>query len=125
MAKTVLVVDDNPVIRKAVSNLFMSEADFDVCGQAQNGREAIERAQELRPDLIIMDLSMPVMNGFEAARFIKAKMPDVRIVMFSEYSAAIEQREAQSAGIASLVSKSQHASTLIDEARSLWTENAA
>ena len=57
MAKWVLIVDDVEIIRRAVSELFKSEADFDVCGEAENGREAIEKAQELHPDLIVLDLS--------------------------------------------------------------------
>ena len=67
MAKSVLIVDDVEMIRRAVRELFTSEADFDVCGEAANGQEAIERAQEFHPDLIVLDLSMPVMNGIDAA----------------------------------------------------------
>jgi two-component system chemotaxis response regulator CheB len=58
-------VDDNPLVRQAVCELFTREGDFDVCGEAENGREAIEKAQLLRPNLIVTDLSMPVMNGLE------------------------------------------------------------
>jgi chemotaxis response regulator CheB len=60
----VLIVDDNASIREALCELFKREADFAVCGDAENGKEAIEKAKELRPDLIVLDLSMPVMNGF-------------------------------------------------------------
>jgi len=67
MAKSVLIVDDVEIIRRAICELFTSEADFDVCGEAANGQEAIERAQEFHPDLIVLDLSMPVMNGIDAA----------------------------------------------------------
>ena len=78
MAKAVLVVDDNALIRQALCELFKREADFEVCGEAENGREAIEKAQQLHPDLIVMDLSMPVMNGIEAARVLKGLMPRCR-----------------------------------------------
>ena len=122
MAKTVLVVDDNAVVRKAICKLFMSEADFEVCGEAENGRRAIEKAYELHPHLIVMDLSMPDIDGLEAARFLNAIMPTVHIIMFSEYSEVLERNKARSAGIAALVSKSQHPSTLIAEARSLFTQ---
>ncbi|MGA7632809.1 MAG: response regulator, partial [Terriglobales bacterium] len=60
MPKTVLVVDDNAVVRRALSRAFASEADFDVCREAENGQDAIEKAPALHPDLIVMDLSMPV-----------------------------------------------------------------
>jgi len=75
MAKTVLIVDDNALIRQALCEMFKREADFEVCGEAENGREAIEKAQRLHPDLIVMDLSMPVMNGIDAARVLKGMMP--------------------------------------------------
>jgi len=56
-------VDDNAFIRKALCEMFEREEDFDICGEAENGRDAIEKAQQLRPDLIALDMSMPVMNG--------------------------------------------------------------
>jgi chemotaxis response regulator CheB len=71
MAKMVLVVDDNAAIRQALCREFTSAADFDVCGVAENGLDAIEKAQVLQPDLIVMDLSMPVMNGIDATRALK------------------------------------------------------
>jgi CheY-like chemotaxis protein len=73
MAKMVLIVKDNAVIRQALCRRFTSEADFDVCGEAENGRDAIEKAQALPPDLIVLDLSMPVMNGIDAARALKTE----------------------------------------------------
>jgi chemotaxis response regulator CheB len=65
--KKVLLVDDSATVREAVRPLFDSHPDFEVCGEAEHGREAVEKAPSLRPDLIILDLSMPVMNGLEAA----------------------------------------------------------
>lgn len=77
MRKTVLIVDDNTFVRHALYELFQREEDFEVCGVAENGREAIEQAGHLHPDLIVMDLAMPVMNGLEAARVLKRMMPSV------------------------------------------------
>ena len=68
MARTIVVADDNPVIRKMLCVLFEAEEDYDLCAEASNGREAIDLAIKHRPDLIILDLSMPVMNGYEAAK---------------------------------------------------------
>ena len=119
MAKTVLIVDDNALIRQALCEMFKREADFEVCGEAENGREAIEKAQQLRPDLIVMDLSMPVMNGIEAARVLKGLMPTVPLIIFSEYSDVFFEKEARSAGVSVLVSKSEHASVLVGKARAL------
>ena len=84
---------------QALCDLFTLEVDFDVCREAENGREAIAKAQELHPDLIVMDLSMPVLNGLDAARVLKRLMPNVPIIMFSEYTDAFAGEEAQSAGI--------------------------
>jgi DNA-binding NarL/FixJ family response regulator len=123
MAKRVLLVDDNTAIRRALVQSFDSEPDFDVCGEAENGQQAIEIAEKLGPDLIVMDLSMPVMNGIEAARILKRIMPAVPLIMFSGHSDLFSRMEAQSAGISALVSKSEQVSVLVDKARSLLDES--
>jgi DNA-binding NarL/FixJ family response regulator len=125
MAKMVLVVDDNAVIRQALCRLFSSEPGFDVCGEAENGQDAIEKAQVLHPDWIVMDLSMPVMNGIDAARTLKTLMPSVPVIIFSDYSDVFSEMEAQSAGICALVSKSEPVSLLIGKARALLNLTAA
>jgi DNA-binding NarL/FixJ family response regulator len=125
MPKTVLVVDDNEFIRHALCQIFTSESDFDVCGEAENGRQAIEKAQELHPDVIVMDLSMPVMNGIDAARALKRLMPKVPLIIFSEYSDVFSENEARSAGVSALVSKSEHISVLISKARAVLYDIAA
>jgi DNA-binding NarL/FixJ family response regulator len=125
MVKSVLIVDDVEIIRQALCQLFTSEADFDVCGEAENGREAIEKAQELRPDLIVLDLSMPVMNGIDAARALRRLMPAVPLIIFSEYSDVFSAEEARSAGISALVLKSEHLSVLLGKARALLYPMAA
>src|SRR6266851_1711335 len=125
MAKSVLIVDDVEIIRRALCELFTSEADFDVCGEAENGREAIEKAQELYPDLILLDLSMPVMNGIDAARVLKRVMPEVPVIMYSAYSDSFTVKEARSAGVSALVSKSEPVSVLLGKARSLVYQIAA
>jgi DNA-binding NarL/FixJ family response regulator len=125
MPKSVLVVDDNAVIRHMLCQVLTSEAGFDVCGEAENGRDAIEKAQALHPDLIVMDLSMPVMNGIDAARVLKRSMPMVPLIIFSEYSDVFSEKEARSAGVTALVSKSEHLSVLVGKARALLYPAAA
>jgi len=125
VAKSVLIVDDTASIRRALRQVFGSEADFDVCGEAENGREAIEKAQELNPDLIVLDLSMPVMNGIDAAKVLKRLMPAVPLIVFSEFSDVLSAEEAHSAGISALVSKSEHISLLVGKARALLRPIAA
>jgi len=125
MAKTVLIVDDNEIIRRGLRELFTAEPDFDVCGEAENGREAIEKAQELHPGLIVLDLSMPVMNGIDAARVLRKLMPTLPLIIFSEYGDALSEAEARSAGVSALVSKSEHVSVLVAKARALLYPVAA
>jgi CheY-like chemotaxis protein len=85
VAKTVLVADDNPRIRKVLCHLLEAEKEYEVCAEAANGEEAIALALRHRPQLIITDLSMPVLNGLEASRELKRLMPDVPIVLFTQY----------------------------------------
>ena len=125
MRKTVLIVDDNAFIRHVLYELFIRQEDLDVCGVAENGREAIEEAGLLRPDLIVLDLSMPVMNGLDAARVLKRMMPSVPIIMYSAFEDKVSEQLARFRGISALVSKSEHVSVLIDKARGLLYPRAA
>lgn len=117
MPHTILIADDNQLVRQALCESFDREDDFDVCGQAGNGREAIARAEELHPDVILLDLSMPLMNGLDATRILKRLMPQVPIIMYSAYSGTSTEREARSAGVSALVSKFDHISVLLGKAR--------
>ena len=125
MVKSVLIADDQKMIRQALCSLFSSQEDFDVCGDAENGLEAIEMAQVLLPDLILLDLSMPVMNGIEAACALKRLMPMVPIIVFSEYGDVFSEREARTTGISAFVSKTEHLSVLLDKARAVLYSAAA
>ena len=123
--RTVLIVDDNAFIRQALCELFKREADFDVCGEAENGKDAIKKAQELRPDLIVLDLSMPVMNGFDAARVLKRLMPTVPLIMYSAFGDKLAEKQARLIGISEVVSKAENAGVLIHKARGLLNSAAA
>jgi DNA-binding NarL/FixJ family response regulator len=125
MAKNVLIVDDNPCARNALCELFTREGDFRVCGEAENGREAIERARQLCPDLIVTDLSMPVMNGLEEARILKQLMPAVPVIIYTAHSDPFIEKEARSAGACAVISKSEAVATLIETAKSLFDRMAA
>jgi two-component system, chemotaxis family, chemotaxis protein CheY len=125
LSHRLLIVDDNLIIRHALCRVFTLEAGFEICGEAENGRQAIEKAQELQPDLIVMDLSMPVMNGIEAARVLMGTMPTVPVIIFSEYSDVFSENEAKAAGVSALVTKSERLSMLIAKARALVHDIAA
>lgn len=81
----ILVADDNPFLRTMLRRMFEREDRYDLCAEAANGQEAIHLAIEHRPDLIILDLSMPVMNGLNASRKLKRIMPTVPIILFTQY----------------------------------------
>jgi CheY-like chemotaxis protein len=89
MAKRVLVADGHPLIRKMLCQLFEREDDYDICAEAENGQEAIDLALKHRPDLIILDFVLPVLNGLEAARQLKKIMPNVPIILFTQHAAGI------------------------------------
>jgi two-component system, NarL family, nitrate/nitrite response regulator NarL len=117
--KRVLLVDDNAGVRTAVRRLFNSHAVFEVCGEAEHGREAIEKAPGLRPDLIILDLSMPVMSGLEAAPLLIKSLPNVWLILLTAHNGPEVDRLSTAAGIHAVVPKSKAATPLVAQAEAL------
>jgi DNA-binding NarL/FixJ family response regulator len=93
----ILIADDHEVIRSAVIRVLQSRADVD-CTEATNGKEAVEKALELKPDLVLLDVRLPVLSGFDAARLIKQHAPDIPILFFSIHDTNEIVEEARSAG---------------------------
>jgi DNA-binding NarL/FixJ family response regulator len=79
----VLIVDDHGIVRAGIKSLLDGQSDIEVAGEASGGEEAIEKAKELRPDLVLMDIAMPGMNGIEATRRIKEELPDTAVLVLS------------------------------------------
>lgn len=121
----VLIVDDSAVIRKVISELFTRESDFEVCGEAENGQQAIEMAQQLKPALIVTDLSMPVMNGLDETRIVRRLMPDIPIILYSAHIDSFVEKEARAAGASAVVPKSEVVALLIERSRELLQGRAA
>ena len=119
MLKRILIVDDSSLIRRNLRQTFESVEDWRVCGEAVNGREGIQKANELRPDLVVLDLSMPVLNGLEAARSLQKTMPEVPLMLYSLHADNTVEIEARAIGFRAVLSKSAGTAVLIDEARSL------
>jgi DNA-binding NarL/FixJ family response regulator len=117
--KCILIVDDSPEIRRCLRTLLEEQTGWAVCGEATNGLEGIEKAEQLHPDLIVLDLSMPVMNGLQAARRLKQLMPAVPLVMFTNHAADSLMSEALEAGIVSVKDKSEGVDTLVSSIRRL------
>ncbi len=109
MSNTILIVDDNLTIRRAIQSWIKWSTDWDVCGEAENGAVAVEKARVLLPDVVILDLAMPVMNGLEAARQIARVAPHTIMVMFTMHAHEQLLREARAAGIQRVVSKTDEA----------------
>jgi len=119
VCKTVLIVDESVFIRHALYELFTRQSDFEVCGVAENGREAVEVASRLHPDLVVLDLSMPVMNGLDVARALKRVLPTVLIIMYCAFEHSLSEKEAKLIGISEIVSKFDPPSLLLEKAHAL------
>src|ERR1700688_3955040 len=90
-----LLVDDHESVRMGVTAILSSRANIEVCGEAANGEEAVEKARELKPDLIIMDVNMPVLDGIHSAKEIRTFLPDVPILFFSMHDGVYLVHEAK------------------------------
>ena len=106
MSYRVLIVDDNATVRNLVRSSIERNREWEVCGEAENGRLAVEKVQQLHPDVVVLDLQMPVMNGLEAARQITRLLPNLAMVMLTMHNCAQLLKDAQAAGIKDVVSKS-------------------
>jgi chemotaxis response regulator CheB len=101
--KRILIVDHNAPIRGLMRAVIETRGDLEVCGEAADGREGIEKGLELRPDLIILDFSMLGMNGLEAVAVLHRTVPNAPIILFTFYKDAISSRLAHDAGIDSVL----------------------
>jgi DNA-binding NarL/FixJ family response regulator len=119
MVKGVLLVDDNRLMRQALRKLFKVEPEFEVYGEAEHGLEAVEKVEKLRPHLVILDYSMPVMNGLEAAPLIFKEVPTVFIILFTQYPVEAMEALARKVGIHAVINKRQ-AAHLIPTAHALF-----
>jgi two-component system chemotaxis response regulator CheY len=104
MAKSILIADDNEIVR-AIIRFFLETKGFEVCGEAVDGVDAIEKAKQLKPELIVLDVAMPRMNGVEAAWVLKATMPNVPIVWFTMYQEQVGSSLTAAVGVDAVLSK--------------------
>lgn len=115
----ILVADDHAPVRRGVINILTSASNLAVCGEARNGEEAIKKTRELRPDLILLDISMPDMNGLEVARHIRAEFADARIVIMTQYDARRMLPRVLAVGALACVDKSRLSKDLLPAIGSL------
>jgi DNA-binding NarL/FixJ family response regulator len=114
MSKHILIVDDSETCRKVTRLFLESQLGLDVCGEAVDGVDAVEKARALNPDLVVLDLAMPRMNGVEAASELRAMMPKVPIVLFTMYDDTVSRALALSAGANLVLSKPQGGWKLVE-----------
>lgn len=112
MKTRILIVDDNEAIRRALKALLETHADWEVCGQAHNGEQGIAKAAELKPDLIILDLVMPVMDGLQTARAIAKILPAAPILLHTQHYSPQIELEAKKFGVRQVVAKAQPTESL-------------
>src|SRR4029077_4700407 len=105
MAYRILIADDHSLVRKVLKTTLENHSDWQGCGPATNGLEAVQKAAELHPDLIILDFAMPVMDGLGAARRILSASPSVPILIFTNYYFPSLLVEADSVGVRQVIDK--------------------
>lgn len=125
MPTRILIADDHVVIRKMLKALVETHEGWEVCGEAENGRDAVTKAQELKPDLMIMDMAMPVMDGIRASRELSKAMPAVPILMHTLHYSAELEIEARKAGIRRVVAKVDSGEELLNAIEGLLSRPAA
>jgi DNA-binding NarL/FixJ family response regulator len=116
---SVLIVDDHPAVRRALRAAFERQPGFTVCGEAEDGFDAISKAKKLAPDLIVLDLRMPVMDGLEAARELKRLFPRVPLMMLTCYHSSAAEKQALASGVTAVFSKPDGMQNLIWQARAV------
>lgn len=105
LPKCIFIVDDSPTIRTAVRNFLDRQPGFKVCGEAVDGFDALEKVRDLSPDLIILDMAMPRMNGLQTARELRAKLIRVPIILFTMHAEELRPQDAEASGISAVVPK--------------------
>ncbi len=105
MPKRILIADDDEDMRRVIRWLIASRTTYEVCGEAVNGVDAIEKARTLNPDLILLDYSMPAMNGIETGAVLKAMLPEVPVILFTGQNTGAIKSAALSVGIRAVVPK--------------------
>jgi len=125
----ILIVDDHEVMRGGLRSLLESVPEWEVCGEATDGEEAVEKTKQLKPDIVVLDINMPTLNGLEAIRLIKRDVPQTEVIILSRYEAAEMRSKALEAGARDYVPKSQNLArellVAIDEiVRQRWMSNS-
>jgi two-component system response regulator NreC len=115
----ILIADDNDAVRRGVVGLLSSETGWKICGEARDGSEALQKARELLPDLILLDISMPGMNGLEVAHLLRQELPEAKILVISQHDPMHLLLRVFEAGGNGCVDKSRLSTDLVVSIRGL------
>jgi DNA-binding NarL/FixJ family response regulator len=114
MAVRILLVDDHPIVRQGLKTLLEGRSGWEVIGEASDGAEAVEKAKRLSPDVMVLDVTMPKMNGLEACRLLRKQTPGLEILFVTQHDSPQMMREALEAGARGYVVKSNAARDLLE-----------
>ena len=121
----ILIAEDNPNLRQLLRTFVETQGGCRVCGEAGSGADAVEKAKRLTPDVVILDLAMPMLNGIEAASVLKRAMPSSRVVLFTMKVDGLGKTLAKAIGIDFVLSKEESIHKLADYLKSLGSQTAA
>ncbi len=110
----ILIADDHEIMRKGLRMVLEAKSNWEICGEATNGEEAVAQAEALHPDLIILDVSMPLLGGFQAAQQILKSHADARILLYTTHQSEYFSSEARKIGVRGFLSKSGDETNLVD-----------
>jgi len=114
MANTrILIVDDHEIFRRGLRSLLQSRPDWEVCGEAKDGQDAVEMTQQLHPDVVVLDITMPRLNGLDATRRIRKLVPQTKVVILSQHELNAMKQEAFKSGADAYVTKSEVSKELL------------
>jgi DNA-binding NarL/FixJ family response regulator len=119
--RTILIADDSEMVRAKIRQALERETDFEICGEANDGVEAVAKAKELTPDLILLDVKMARLNGLEVAGILRQAQPRIRIMMVTMYAEELNNKLTSVFGIDAVFSKSEGVTKLIERVENLLT----
>ena len=119
MGKRILIVDDGEEVRQVMRAVFESRTGYEICGEASNGAEAVQKALALKPDLLLLDVAMPLLNGVEVASVLAGSMPELPIVLYTMYNELLGLSLASAVGAKAVISKADGINKLIECVQSL------
>src|SRR6202048_5229755 len=122
MRKRVLIADDSTSVRDVIRSFLRDHQEIEICGEAVDGLDTIQKAQRLKPDLILLDLVMPEINGAVVASILKQKMPNVRIILFTMYTEKIGKFLSSAIGVDAVLSKPDGIAHMVESINSLFAD---